>query len=180
MKVLKNFNEIVTQGYSDSHKALDLVGNNNGAHVLDEIIAIEKGTVIENVTNITGFIETPSYGNYVLIDHGNGFKSRYAHLAYNTTKVKLGDTVSRGTQLGYMGATGTAYGGHLHFELIQNGERINPGDYIFGSAEIIPTPKPDPKPESKPEEPKLIFTCPKKDKYYIELNENDKLYYEKG
>ena len=85
-----------------------------------------------------------------------------------------------GTQLGYMGATGTAYGGHLHFELIQNGERINPGDYIFGSAEIIPTPKPDPKPESKPEEPKLIFTCPKKDKYYIELDENDKLYYEKG
>ncbi|HEX2987634.1 MAG TPA: M23 family metallopeptidase, partial [Chloroflexota bacterium] len=68
------------------------------------------------------------YGWYVVIDHGNGLKTLYAHLsAFN---VKLGDTVSRGQQVGAVGTTGRATGPHLHFEVRSSGRLVNPLNYF--------------------------------------------------
>lgn len=68
------------------------------------------------------------YGNCIVVDHGNGLKTRYAHLSgFN---VKVGDTVSRGQQIGRSGNTGNSTGPHLHFEVIVNGSTKNPVNYF--------------------------------------------------
>ena len=157
MRILKNYNEIITYPYSNNHEAIDVVGNNNGVHVLDYITAYDKGKVVEIRKDSVGFEDNGSYGNYVLIDHGNNLKTRYAHL--NTVNVNINDIVNRGDILGYMGETGYAFGGHLHFEMIKNGKKIDPTKYIFE------------------ENPRLIFTCPEDGIYYINLNKDSKLYY---
>lgn len=65
-----------------------------------------------------------NYGNLITLNHGYGLKTRYGHLAgYN---VKAGDGVERGDVIGYVGATGRATGSHLHYEVLANGQLINP------------------------------------------------------
>lgn len=133
-KVLKNYNAKITQNYSQNHKALDIVGQGKTGSVLDYITAHTSGIVEEVRKNATGFETGGSYGNYVLIKHANGYKTRYAHMAYGTVNVNKGTTVSAGQVIGYMGNTGTAYGGHLHFEVISpSGEKLNPYPYLTHS-----------------------------------------------
>ena len=89
-----------------------------------------------NNTNATGIY---SWGNFVLIKHQNGMKSRYAHLSQ--VLVKKGQKVTKNTKIGIMGDSGKAYGKHLHFEVYKNGERINPYDYLTKPiCEESPTP----------------------------------------
>lgn len=140
-KVLKNYNDKITQNYSQKHKALDIVGQGKTGSVLDYITAHTSGIVEEVRKNATGFETGGSYGNYVLIKHANGYKTRYAHLAYGTVNVNKGTTVSAGQVIGYMGNTGTAYGGHLHFEVISpSGEKLNPYPYLTHSLPSTTTP----------------------------------------
>ncbi|WP_199880674.1 peptidoglycan DD-metalloendopeptidase family protein [Bacillus massiliglaciei] len=68
------------------------------------------------------------YGNKVMIDHHNGYKTVYAHL--NSIAVKQGQKVEKGTVIGQMGTTGHSTGIHLHFEVYKNGTLANPLDYI--------------------------------------------------
>ena len=69
-----------------------------------------------------------NYGNFVEIDHGDGTVSRYAHMSgYNCS---LGDTVSAGYTIGYVGTTGNSTGNHLHFEIKINGSFVNPLNYL--------------------------------------------------
>lgn len=70
------------------------------------------------------------YGNYIKIDHGNGFTTLYAHCS--SLLVSWGDVVSKGDRIGLVGSTGLATGPHLHFELMKNGKYINP-EYYIGS-----------------------------------------------
>lgn len=102
-----------------------------------DIIAIAPGKVIEARNTIKG-VDTKFYtaGNYVLIDHGNGYKSRYLHLKYNTVKVKAGDVVSKGQVLGHEGTTGYSTGNHLHFEVWLNDEKVDPVPYLKGTKTI--------------------------------------------
>jgi len=69
-----------------------------------------------------------TYGNRVVVDHKNGYQTLYAHLA--SIKVNVGQTVPVGAKLGVMGSTGRSTGTHLHFEVIKNGENVNPLSYI--------------------------------------------------
>ena len=65
-----------------------------------------------------------NYGNLITIDHGYGLKTKYGHLS--GFKVKAGATVTRGDVIGFVGSTGRATGAHLHYEVLANGQLINP------------------------------------------------------
>lgn len=69
-----------------------------------------------------------SYGNHVVIDHDNGFQTLYAHMS--SISVKKGDVVRKGDKIGVMGSTGHSTGIHLHFEVIKNGRKVNPSNYL--------------------------------------------------
>ena len=103
-------------GESKFHSGLDIVCDEGSS-----VWAAASGTVIE-----AG--EKGSYGLCVLIDHGNGYKTRYAHLS--KILVKVGDEVQKGEKIARSGMTGRATGPHLHFEVILNGETQHPLDYI--------------------------------------------------
>jgi murein DD-endopeptidase MepM/ murein hydrolase activator NlpD len=68
------------------------------------------------------------YGNLVVIDHGNGWQTAYAHLS--AFSVGCGQSVSRGIMIGALGSTGNSTGPHLHFEMSINGAKVNPLDYV--------------------------------------------------
>lgn len=129
-RVLESRNCEVTQEYKGNnvHGGIDIV---NQGYTLGNIVAHTKGQVVEVRNNCKGFENGGSYGNYVKIKHDNGYYTLYAHMGYGTVKVSKGQNVSKGQLLGYMGATGTAYGGHLHFEVRNTSDvRINPTEYL--------------------------------------------------
>jgi len=103
----------VTQGYSGFHRGIDL----NGA-LGDPVYPVMDGTV-ESV-----FYSRFSYGNHVIVNHGSGFKSLYAHLAKMV--VQPGQEVDKNTVLGTVGSTGWSTGTHLHFEVYDSERAFNP------------------------------------------------------
>ena len=112
-----------------AHNGIDIVKK---GYMLDNIVAHSDGVVVEVISNCN--VNTPNDsnnpGNMVKIDHGNGYMTRYLHLTYDTVKVKVGDKVKKGQVLGYMGNTGYSFGGHLHFEVWKDGNRIDPTNYL--------------------------------------------------
>lgn len=71
-----------------------------------------------------------SYGNYVVIYHGDGVSTLYAHMQNGSLQVKVGDKVTKGQWIGRVGTTGDSTGNHLHFSVIVNGEYLNPDNYL--------------------------------------------------
>jgi murein DD-endopeptidase MepM/ murein hydrolase activator NlpD len=107
-------------GNTRFHSGIDI-----GASFGDTIMAAAGGTVI--------YVETPvpgqnwggsGYGNYFIIDHGNGVSTLYAHCC--NVYVSNGQSVSAGEAVGTVGSTGGSTGSHLHFEVRVNGERVDP------------------------------------------------------
>lgn len=130
----------VTQEYKPGvHNGIDVVNQN---YTLGNIVAHSDGVVVGCRNNCNGF-ENGSYGNYVKIKHDNGYYTLYGHMAYNTVKVSVGQRVSKGQVLGYMGNTGMSYGGHLHFEVRNtNDVRIDPTEYLnsdLPNSQSVPT-----------------------------------------
>nr|DAE91224.1 MAG TPA: peptidoglycan hydrolase [Caudoviricetes sp.] len=130
----------VTQEYKPGvHNGIDVVNQN---YTLGNIVAHSNGVVVGCRNNCNGF-ENGSYGNYVKIKHDNGYYTLYGHMAYNTVKVSVGQRVSKGQVLGYMGNTGMSYGGHLHFEVRNtNDVRIDPTEYLnsdLPNSQSVPT-----------------------------------------
>ncbi len=114
----KQISSFFTNRWGVMHGAIDIAnGSTNGK----PIIASDGGTVIEAQYH-------NSWGNYVLIDHGNGFKTRYAHCS--KLDVKAGDKVAQGQYIAKVGSTGFSTGPHLHFEVIKNGVLVNPLNYV--------------------------------------------------
>ncbi len=72
--------------------------------------------------------QTGSYGLQIVVDHGNGYQTRYAHLS--KVYVEVGQSVARGEKIAASGNTGKSTGPHLHFEVMQNGVRLNPLRYL--------------------------------------------------
>jgi murein DD-endopeptidase MepM/ murein hydrolase activator NlpD len=102
------------------HKGMDIARTDRSTS--PPIYAAEKGTVESAGFNNGG------YGNMVIINHGNGLKTLYAHM--NSLAVSSGQTVKRGQQIGVMGQTGDSQGIHLHFEVHLNGGLQNPVSYL--------------------------------------------------
>lgn len=119
------------KGYNYDHWGIDLTDMDGDVHVLGWEVAHSDGVVVGYRNDCPGY-EDGSYGNYVLIEHANGYYTMYAHIAYGTVQVVTGQTVKRGQRIGYMGNTGHSFGGHLHFEVRQpNGYQIDPEAYLY-------------------------------------------------
>lgn len=114
------------------HKGIDLIGNPNKSNGYDYVLAYDDGVVVntENtVAGVTRATETLKMGNYVIIDHPNGYRTRYMHLGKGSVTVKRGDKVKRGQVIGYMGNTGNSTGRHLHFDISKRGN-LSGGRYV--------------------------------------------------
>ena len=134
-RVLESGMCAITYSYKKGiHDGIDIVNvNSNGTHILGNITAHSEGVVVSCRKDYKKTLEKTggSYGNYVKIRHNNGYYTLYAHMGYNTVKVKVGDSVKKNQVLGYMGATGMATGGYLHFEVRNvNDIKIDPTNYL--------------------------------------------------
>ena len=121
----------ITQSYGKSHTGIDIGWRSDENQ--NKVFAHSAGVVVAAVdgkNKSPGSRGMASYGNYVDIDHGNGFKTRYAHLRKNTVLVKVGDNVTENTQIGIIGESGNVTGRHLHFEVFLNKNRINPTPFL--------------------------------------------------
>ncbi|HET7143510.1 MAG TPA: M23 family metallopeptidase [Anaerolineales bacterium] len=99
-----------------NHNGIDLAGNLGEA-----VYAADAGVIVYAGWNDYG------YGNMIMIDHGYGFQSLYAHLS--ALNVVCGQSVGQGQEIGAVGSTGRSSGAHLHFELMA-GAKVNPWDYL--------------------------------------------------
>ena len=106
------------------HNGIDLIRGGGGA-LGTPVIASQSGRVEVVQRSSSG------YGNMVLINHGNGYKTRYAHMVKGSIRVSVGDYVEAGQTIGKVGSTGNSTGPHLHFEVIYKGETQNPKYYIY-------------------------------------------------
>ncbi len=107
-------NGIITQYFSWYHPGADIANRSAPA-----ISASDGGRVV-----VAGWPDNQGYGNRIVLDHGNGYTSMYAHLS--NIYVSVGDMVSRGQLIGQMGSTGRSTGTHLHFEIHYKGVALNP------------------------------------------------------
>ena len=105
------------------HNGMDLTRGGGGA-LGTPVIASRSGRVEVVQRSNSG------YGNMVLINHGDGYKTRYGHMVSGSITVSVGEYVEAGQTIGKVGSTGNSTGPHLHFEVIYNGETQNPKNYI--------------------------------------------------
>lgn len=101
-------------GYQKAHKGTDFA-----APTGTPVMAAGNGTIERSS-------RYGSYGNYVRIRHANGYKTAYAHLSRYGKGIKSGRRVKQGQTIGYVGATGRVTGAHLHYEVIKDGNKVNP------------------------------------------------------
>ena len=105
------------------HGGIDIVlGRGSSAGI--PVVASASGRVVVAYSGWSG------YGHTVVIDHGGGIRTRYAHMYPGSLRVRVGDWVSQGQQIGKIGSTGNSTGPHLHFEVLVNGRKVNPYPYI--------------------------------------------------
>lgn len=104
-----------------NHKGIDISGPSASGKL---VLAADDGVV--ELAQYT----SNGYGYQVLINHGGGVKTRYAHMLAGSISVSVGQRVTRGQAIGRVGNTGRSTGPHLHFEVIINGNRVNPYPYI--------------------------------------------------
>ena len=113
---------ITTSGFGDT---ISRTASHNGHDW-----AVNTGTKVraaaEGVVELAYFSE--SYGYNILINHNNGFKTRYAHLS--EVKVSKGEKVEQSQVIAISGSTGFSTGPHLHFEVVKDGKRVNPIEYV--------------------------------------------------
>lgn len=108
----------VSRGWSSTHHGIDIA-----APIGTGIFAADSGTVVTAQWTNTG------YGYYIIVDHGNGISTLYAH--NSQLLVNVGQTVRRGQLIALMGSTGNSTGSHLHFEVRLNGQKTDPAPYIY-------------------------------------------------
>ena len=105
-------------GTKKLHAGMDIAASSGST-----IVAADSGTVI-----LASYGYNGGYGNYVIISHGNGYTTRYAHCS--SLSVSVGQQVSKGQKIASVGSTGASTGPHCHFEIRINGSTVNPADYV--------------------------------------------------
>ncbi len=108
----------ITGEVQKMHTGMDIDGY---GHDGGDIVSCADGVV-----STVGY--NSGYGNYIIVDHGNGMQTLYAHMS--GTAVAQGTTVGQGQTIGYLGATGMATGTHCHVEVFVDGQRVDPSDYL--------------------------------------------------
>lgn len=116
---LKTITTYYEYRWGSFHPALDISGSSAYGK---SILASDGGTVVSAGWDYTG------YGYKIIIDHGNGYKTLYAHCSQ--LLVSYGAKVSKGQVIAKVGSTGNSTGPHLHFEIIRNGVKLNPLNYV--------------------------------------------------
>lgn len=126
---IKPANGIITSGYGmrfhpilkyrTMHEGLDF-----SANLGDPVFSTGKGVV--KYAKRMG-----TYGNLVIIDHGYGYKTYYAHLSAFAKGIKPGAVVKRGQKIAFAGSTGRSTGPHIHYEVHKNGKPVNPIHYLI-------------------------------------------------
>ena len=111
---------------STNHRGVDL----GGVGTTSAALATKSGKVIIAKTVVYGSYGGSGYGNYVVVDHGGGYTTLYAHLT--SVSVSVGQMVGQGDTVGITGSTGNSTGPHLHYEVMINGVNQNPLDYLPG------------------------------------------------
>ncbi|MFK7930543.1 MAG: peptidoglycan DD-metalloendopeptidase family protein [Myxococcota bacterium] len=124
----------VTSGFGHRHHPI--LKRNKMHYGID--IGAPSGTPIRSMRPGVVTFAGPkgSYGNLVIVDHGDGLETRYAHA--KATHVRKGDRVERGSLLASVGSTGRSTGPHLHFEVRQDGKAIDPAPYLQRPAQNDP------------------------------------------
>ncbi|MCJ7734339.1 MAG: M23 family metallopeptidase, partial [Anaerolineales bacterium] len=100
-----------------NHPAIDIAGS-----IENPVWASDNGVVVYAGWSNYG------YGNLIVVDHGTGWQTLYAHL--NSTSVGCGQSVNQGQRIGGLGSTGNSSGAHLHFEMIYMGTKVNPWNFL--------------------------------------------------
>ncbi len=104
------------------HGGIDIIRYGGSAGI--PVVASASGTVVTAYSGWSG------YGHTVVINHGNGITTRYAHMQPGSICVRAGQYVYQGQQIGRIGSTGNSTGPHLHFEVLVYGRKVNPLNYI--------------------------------------------------
>jgi murein DD-endopeptidase MepM/ murein hydrolase activator NlpD len=112
----------ISQGFHVGHPGIDFRSPESSP-----VVAMESGKVIGVATELFG------YGHHVEIAHDRGLVTRYAHL--DEIKVSLGQDLRAGSVVGSIGLTGWSTGPHLHFEIYENGEAVNPLIFLYKTIE---------------------------------------------
>lgn len=113
---------VITQYFTWAHYGLDISGPRS-VSTGSAIYAAKSGRV-----KVAAYGWNRGYGNYIIIDHGNGYETLYGH--NQTLLVNVGDYVTTGQTISLMGNTGRSTGPHVHFEIRVNGRHVNPLSYI--------------------------------------------------
>jgi hypothetical protein len=133
----KNYQDL-TNGEARTHTGVDIKAPKGAA-----VVAAGDGVVVEATER---YRDNPNWGTVVVIDHGHGLVTRYAHL--DSFEVKKGDRVKAGDRIASVGATGKVTGPHLHFEALRDGKPVNPKLAMAPST---------PEPPEPPEPPHAVF-----------------------
>ena len=120
--------DIVLEDLDFPHEWEELL-ENSGADTMGDLVDYLCYCSQSNISlAISPEDEEKLYANQVLLDNGAGLSTRYAHMTQ--TAVTAGEAVTAGQVIGYVGSTGDSTGNHLHFEVMQNGVRVNPMDMV--------------------------------------------------
>lgn len=123
------YNRVEGKYESGHHNGIDIIGG-------DTIVAAYYGVVTKTRNGVKGYSTKNSCGNYVTIDHGNGYTTVYYHLKLDSIKVKKGDRVIAGQEIGLMGNTGHSISKHLHYGIKKNNVWINPEPFLNNTKNI--------------------------------------------
>lgn len=133
----------ISTGYSKAHPGIDYAYGEGTPTYASDSGTINVATDHESRQWIANSASDPyrpntgtrkltnaDYGNYIIVDHGNGKKTLYAHLKKGSLVVKRGEQVKKGQKIGEVGSTGNSTGNHLHWEITENGVKISPADVL--------------------------------------------------